>query len=89
MDDNTILIQLEELVVRLGITIRHEPLKIDGLTHTGGYCRIRGQALLIINKKVTTREKIHILIDALKRYALSQIYILPSLREMLDVGNGQ
>lgn len=88
MDDNATLSQLEELAQRLGITVRYEALKSDGGLHPGGFCRVHGKDVVIINKKATGLEKIHILTDALKRYDLSQIYVLPSLREILDVKNG-
>ena len=45
---------------------------------------MKGQDFVIIHKKATPREKIYILVDAAKRYDLSGIYLLPSLREMLD-----
>lgn len=89
MDDNATLNQLEELAQRVGITVRYEPLKIEGFVHTGGFCRVHGKDFVIINKKATCREKMHILIDALRRHDLSQIYVLPSLREILDMENGQ
>ena len=86
-DDNTTLNQLEALAERLGIMIRYEPLNIDGSVHIGGFCRVKGQDFMIINKKATPREKIHVLIDALKRRDLSEVYILPSLRDLLDKTN--
>lgn len=89
MDDTATVSQLEELAQRLGITVRYETLKGDGLSHSGGFCRIHGQDVVIISKKATAMEKIHLIVDALKRYDLSQIYILPSLRELLDVNNSQ
>ena len=88
MDDTATLSQLEELAQRLGITVRYEALKGDGLQHPGGFCRVHGQDVVIINKKAPGMEKIHLIIDTLKRYDLSKIYILPSLRELLDVKNG-
>jgi hypothetical protein len=88
MDDNATLIQLEELARRIGITIRYEPLTIEGSIHTGGYCRIRGQDFVIIRKNAMTREKIYILIDVLKRFDLSGIYVLPSLRDRLNTTDG-
>jgi hypothetical protein len=88
MDDHATLGQLEELAERLGITIRYEPLKIEGLVHSGGFCRINGQDCIFIHKKAVPREKIHILTATLKRYDLSGIYILPSLRELLDLKDG-
>jgi len=87
MDDKATLYELEELAQRVGITVRYEPLKIEGFVHTGGFCRVHGKEFVIINKKAAPWEKMHILIDALKRHDLSQIYILPSLRERLDVEN--
>jgi len=83
MDDKMIQGELETLAVRMGMTIRYEPLKIDGSLHTGGYCRIRGQDVVIINKKASTRDKIHVLTDALRRYELKDIYVLPSIRQIL------
>ena len=84
MDADKTLNQLEELIERLGITIRYEPLNIAGSVHIGGYCRVKGQDVVIINKKATSREKMHVLIDALKRRDLSEVFMLPSLREILD-----
>ena len=89
MDDNTTLSQLEELAGRLGITIRYESLKIDGSGHMGGFCRINGEDFLIVSRKATPREKIYILVDTLKRRDMTEIYIVPSLREILDAANGQ
>jgi len=87
MNDITTLNQLEELVVRLGMTIRYEPLKIEGSLYLGGFCRVKGQDFVIVNKKATTTERIHVLTDALKRCELGEIYILPSLRKLLDQEN--
>ncbi len=84
MDDNTILIQLEELADRLGIKIRYEPLPLDVSVHLGGFCRIKGEDFVIINKRATVREKIHVLVNALKQRDLSEIYIVPSLRKLWD-----
>lgn len=84
MDDVTTLNQLEELAVRLGMTIRYEPLKIEGSVYIGGFCRVKGQNFVIVNRKATTIERIHILTNALKRCELSEIYMLPSLRKLLD-----
>jgi len=84
MDDKAMLDELESLAGRLGIKLRYEPLKIDGSIHTGGYCRIRGEDFVIINKKASTQDKIHVLAAALKRYDLRELYVLPSLRKILD-----
>lgn len=88
MNDSTILRNLEDLAFRLNIKVRYDPLKIDGSFHAGGLCRVRGEDVLIINKKSSSREKIQILIDVLRRRELGDIYVMPSLREMLDDQDG-
>jgi len=88
-EDDTILSQLEELAGRVGIKIRYEPLKIDGSIHMGGFCRIKGEDFLIVNNKATQKEKIYLLIDALKRCDMSDIYVMPSLRKILDIPDDQ
>lgn len=83
MDDNNLLKELEGLAERLGITVRYEVLKIEGSQHTGGFCRVKGQDLIIIHKKAATRDKIHVLAETLKKRDLSHLYLLPSLRKVL------
>ena len=83
MDNDTALSQLEGLADKLGIPIRYEIIK-DELTGPGGLCRIEGKYVLIIHSKATVKEKMQIMIEALKRFDLGDIYLKPALREMLD-----
>jgi N-dimethylarginine dimethylaminohydrolase len=86
MDENTIIDQLEELIKRFGIQIRHEAIKQDEdlVRVVGGLCLLRGEYVLIINSKATTMDRIKTLATALKHFDLDQIYLLPVLRELLD-----
>jgi hypothetical protein len=86
MDENTIIELLEELAERFGVRIRYEAIKEDedSIPVVGGLCLLRGQYVLIINSKATTKDKIKTLARALKYFDLDQIYILPALRELLD-----
>jgi N-dimethylarginine dimethylaminohydrolase len=83
MDDDTALNQLEGLAEKLGIPIRYEIIQ-DELTGLGGLCRIEGQHILIIHSKATVKDKIEIIAEALRRFDLSDIYLKPVLRELLD-----
>jgi len=83
MDDDTALNQLEGLAEKLGIPIRYEIIH-DELTGLGGLCRIEGQHILIIHSKATVKDKIEIIAEALRRFDLSDIYLKPVLRELLD-----
>lgn len=89
MDDKTILSQLEEMAERLGIKVRYESLKLDGPSHAGAFCRINGEDVIFMNKKSATKEKIHLLIDTLKRHDLSDVYVAPALRKKLGIQDDQ
>jgi len=84
LHENTILGQLEELAQNLAIQIRYEPIKKEGTFSPGGLCRLKGENLLIINSKATTKDKIQALAKAVNRFDLSQVYVRPGLREFLD-----
>lgn len=87
MDDDTALNQLEGLADKLGIPIRYEIIQ-DELTGLGGLCRIEGKYVLIIHSKATAKEKIQIMIEALKRFDLGDIYLKPALRELMERNEG-
>ncbi len=86
MDENTIIAELEELIQRFGVRIRHEAIKQDeeSVRAIGGLCLLKGEHVLIINSKATIRDKIWTLGMALKRFNHDQIYIRPVLREILE-----
>jgi hypothetical protein len=86
MDENTILDQLEELIEKFGVHIRHDAIKQDedSVHARGGLCVVKGECVLILNSKATVKEKIWTLGIALKQLGHEQIYIRPVLRELLD-----
>jgi hypothetical protein len=83
MDDHIALSHLEGLADKLGIPIRYEIIK-DELTGLGGMCRIEDKYVLIIHSKATVKEKMQIMIEALRRFDLGDIYVKPALRELLE-----
>ncbi len=86
MDENAIIEQLEELIRRFGVQIRHEPIKQDEdlVRVIGGLCLLKGEYVLIIHFKATTMERVNALAMALKHFDLDRIYLRPVLRELLD-----
>ena len=86
MDENTIVEQLEELIERFAVQIRHEAIKQDEdlVTIVGGLCLRGGEYVLIINSKATVIDRINTLATALKHFDLDHIYLRPVLRELLD-----
>ncbi len=86
MDESTIIDQLEELIERFGVQIRHEAIKQDedSAKVVGGLCVLRGEYVLIINSKATIKDKMYTLGMVLKQFNHDQIYMRPVLRELLD-----
>jgi hypothetical protein len=86
VDENTILDQLEELIEKFGVQIRHDAIKQDedSVHAIGGLCVVRGEYVLILNSKATVKEKIWTLGIALKQLDYEHIYIRPVLRDLLD-----
>ena len=84
INDEIILLQLEELAERLGILVRDENINIDEVSSTGGLCIVEGQYILILNSKTTLQEKIQVTIKALQQFDISDIYVKPGIRELLE-----
>jgi hypothetical protein len=51
---------------------------------SGGLCRIEKEYVLILNSKATVKEKIQVMIEALNQFDLSDIYVKPVIRELLE-----
>ena len=83
MDEKNLLGQLETLAQNLSVQVRYDPMTHEGTFSAGGLCRLKGQYVLIINSKATTRDKIDALARALCRFDLSQVYLRPGLRDFL------
>ena len=84
MNEEVLLNQLEELADKFKILVRDENINIEESSSTGGLCRIEGKYVLILNSKVTVKEKNQVMIKALQHFDLSDIYIKPVIRELLE-----
>lgn len=79
-----LLQQLEELAEKLGIAVQYENLSMEESSGRGGMCRIRGKYVLLIHRGASTREKIQIMADALRRFDLGDTYVRPVIRELIE-----
>jgi hypothetical protein len=84
MYDEVILSYLEELAEKLEILVRDENINIDESYSSGGLCRVEGKHVIILNSKATVKEKIQVMITALKQFDLTDMYIKPVIRELLE-----
>lgn len=49
-----------------------------------GFCKVNGQSYIFINKNITKELKVNNIIKALKEADLSNIFIKPAIRELLE-----
>ncbi len=79
MTEEQILSLLEELIAQMGITLRYE--KGD---FKGGLCRVGEQRIMILHKALHPSQKIRIMCQELARLDLSQVFIPPKLRDLIE-----
>ena len=84
MNDEVILSCLEELAEKLDILVRDENINIEESSSSGGLCRVEGKQVVILNSKATVKEKIQVMIAALHQFDITQMYIKPVIRELLE-----
>jgi len=84
MNDEVLLNQLEELAEKLEISVRDEYINSEESSSSGGLCRVEGRYILILNSTATVKEKIRVIIKALQQFDVSEIYIKPFIRELLE-----
>jgi len=84
VDDHIALDQLEALAYGLGIEIRYEKIPQDDVTIAGGRYRLKGKNVVVIDSRATTKDRIRILVQAMKPFDLADVYIRPALRELLE-----
>jgi hypothetical protein len=84
MNDEALLYQFEDLAGKLGISVRDENISIEESSSAGGLCRLEGKYVLLLNSKSTIKEKNQVMIKALQQFDLSDIYLKPVIRELLE-----
>lgn len=74
-----LLLELEQLAQKAGVKVRYE--KTDA---KGGMCLFQGKKFIIIDRKATDDYKIAVIAENIKKMDLSDIYISPKMREVLE-----
>jgi hypothetical protein len=84
VEDERLLSLLEEACRRLGISVRYERLEGGDWAISDGFCRIKGQSYVFIDRRRTVREKICILKDVVGRTDAEAAYLPPVVRELVE-----
>ena len=73
------MLELEELTSQFGIQIRYEKGDFEG-----GYCILKDQKVLVVNKRLHEARKASVLAQALAEYGIETTFIKPNLREYIE-----
>ena len=85
--DTTLLQYLEGLAAQLEIEVRYENLADDEVTIHSGGCKLQGRILILIDRQQPPAECARILARELSRYDLENLYILPRVREFIQISS--
>ncbi len=84
MQNRKVLGYLENLAFRLGIEIVYEKLGDADLSIEGGLCRVKGAYKIFMDPSTPLEVQIEILARALSSFKIEEVYLLPSIREILE-----
>ena len=79
---------LKDLAEKVGISIRYEDFSDSEVHATSGLCKVRGHHLYIMDNSISLTQKINLLTECLRRMDLEDIYVLPAVRSLLGISQG-
>jgi hypothetical protein len=71
--------ELHQIADQLGVTIRYERGDFEG-----GYCILREQKILIVNRRLLPQRKANVLATALHDIGLDNLYVKPAIRAFIE-----
>ncbi len=78
-----ILEQLEELAQRLLVKITYDSLREGNINTRGGLCKVSGNYRILVEKRLTTKEKIDIIANSIARFDINDYYMPPEIRDII------
>ncbi len=84
MNEELILEHLEKIARSKSIIIRYERLEDGELIIRSGSCRVKGNEYIIVDSRLTLKERIGVIARELRKRNLEDIYMLPLIREIID-----
>jgi len=74
-----LLSEFEELAGQLALELRYEKGDFDG-----GYCILKSQKVLVVNKRLTDPRKASCLAHAFAEYGIETAFVKPGLRVFIE-----
>ena len=74
-----VLAELEDVVQRLGFSVRYEKGNFEG-----GYCILKESKLFVVNSRNEIERRISIISRGLKEIGIESMFIKPHIREIIE-----
>ena len=75
---------LKEAAGKLSIKIEVANLNDQEFAIQSGYCKLNGEDLIILDKKLPDEEHLLVILNTLKKFNLDDIYVADWIREKID-----
>jgi hypothetical protein len=79
MKNEELIQELEATAQQLGVTLRYDKGDFEG-----GYCILKEQKMLLINKRLMPTRRAAVLAVALQEIGLEQVFLKPAVRAFIE-----
>jgi len=79
MKHEALIEELHDVARQIGVTIRYERGDFEG-----GYCVLREEKLLLVNRRLLPAKKASVLALAMNEIGLEEMYLKPVVREFIE-----
>ena len=79
-----LLASLEDVAEKIRVHVRYENITGGPIKTASGSCRIRGEDVILIDRRLSALEKTHALAQELRRFDLEGVFISPAVRNFLQ-----
>ena len=85
MKPDNIYQELKDLAEKLEVTVSEQNFRTSGIKIKSGLCKVKGKNLFVMDKHKSLKKKIEILASQLAAIPHEDVFIVPAIRELLDV----
>jgi len=75
---------LKDLARKLSIEILFANLSDPEIPAQSGYCKVRGEELIVVDKRLSVHHQIEVLLNIFQKFDLDDVYIASWIRERLE-----
>ena len=79
MTEEELQLELEQTALEMGVRIRYEKGDFEG-----GYCILREEKIIVVNKKLSPPKKCSVIAQALGDYGIENVYMKPIIRTFVE-----